>query len=49
MSPTEAEDTDSGERIGIFPSWKALYITVVVYAFGLIAILAYLTVRLDFS
>jgi hypothetical protein len=40
---------DSEERIGPFPSWTALYITVVLYSIGLIALLSYLTVRLDFS
>lgn len=48
-SPDGAGVDDSEERVGPFPSWKSLYITVVIYAFALIALLAYLTVRLDFS
>ena len=44
-------DEDEGEdgRIGIFPSWKALYISVIVYTAGLIAILYVFTVLLDTS
>lgn len=44
-----ADVDDAEERIGPFPSWTSLYVTVVIYAFALIALLAYLTVRLDFS
>lgn len=46
-APPPGED-DEG-RIGIFPSWNALYVTVVIYAFVIIAALTYMTVRLDFS
>jgi len=49
VSQPEPSDVDSEEPIGIFPTWKSLYITVVIYALGLIGLLAYLTVRLDFS
>jgi hypothetical protein len=41
-------DEDSGP-IGIFPSWKALYATVCVYAVLLITVLYVLSVTLDFS
>lgn len=47
--PTPPEIDESDERIGPFRSWNALYITVVTYAIALIALLSYLTVRLDFS
>jgi hypothetical protein len=40
---------EDGDRIGIFPSWKSLYISVVVYTAALIAVLYLLTVLLDFS
>ena len=43
--PDEAEDG----RIGIFPSWRALYIAVIVYTAGLIALLRVFTVLLDTS
>lgn len=42
-------DQDEDGRIGIFPSWKALYISVIVYTAGLIAILRVFTVLLDTS
>ena len=52
--PTRAErearewDEDHG-AIGIFPSWKALYLTVVGYALLLILIFFVLSSVLDFS
>lgn len=42
-------DEDEDGRIGIFPSWRALYIAVIVYTAGLIAILRVFTVLLDTS
>ena len=42
-------DEDEDGRIGIFPSWKALYVAVIVYTAGLIAILHVFTVLLDTS
>ena len=42
-------DEDEDGRIGIFPSWKALYIAVIVYTAGLIALLRVFTVLLDTS
>lgn len=44
-------DSDSGDdgRIGIFPTWGSLYVSVVVYTVALIAILYAFTVLLDFS
>ena len=41
-------DDDRGP-VGIFPSWGALYATVVVYALLLITVLYVLSVTLDFS
>ena len=41
-------DEDHGP-VGIFPSWKALYTTVVVYAGLLIVIFYVLSVTLDYS
>lgn len=45
---TPPDDDDDG-RIGIFPSWNALYVTVILYTAGLIAILRVFTVMLDTS
>ena len=42
-------DEDEDGRIGIFPSWKALYVSVIVYTAGLIALLYVFTVLLDTS
>ncbi len=42
-------DEDDDGRIGIFPSWRALYVAVVVYTAGLIAVLRAFTVLLDTS
>ena len=48
-SARASADEDEDGRIGIFPSWRALYISVVVYTAGLIAILRVFTVLLDSS
>ena len=42
------EDGDEGP-IGIFPSWKAVYWSVVIYTLALTAILAVFTEVFDFS
>ena len=44
----EQPEEDDG-RIGIFPSWKALYATVVVYTLAMIVLLYAFTVLLDYS
>ena len=43
----QPEDDDG--RIGIFPSWNALYATVVVYTLAVIVLLYAFTVLLDYS
>ena len=40
-------DEDEASRIGIFPSWRSLYLTVVVYTLALVALLYLFTVALD--
>jgi len=45
----DTTDPDDEGRIGIFPSWKAVYISVVVVTIALILILYWFTVALDFS
>ncbi len=40
---------EQDERIGIFPSWNWLYLTVIVYAIILILLLYLLTIALDHS
>ncbi len=47
MNDTDPEDEKG--RIGIFPSWAALYATVVAYTAALIVLLYVFTVVLDFS
>ncbi len=42
-----AEDEERGP-IGIFPSWRALYITVLAHTLLLILVLYWFTVSLDF-
>lgn len=42
------EDGDDG-RIGIFPSWRALYASVIVATLVMILLLYWFTVALDFS
>ncbi len=44
----EQPEEDDG-RIGIFPSWKALYGSVVVYTLAMIVLLYVFTVMLDHS
>ena len=46
--PAPAEEDDAGP-VGIFPSWKALYTTVVVYALGLIVLFWILSEALAFG
>ncbi|MFV1988734.1 MAG: hypothetical protein ACC682_15790 [Gemmatimonadota bacterium] len=55
---TDGEDTGGGDgasehdddgRIGIFPSWRALYITVLVYTAGLTVALYLMSRFLDHS
>ena len=43
----QAEDDDG--RIGIFPSWNVLYVTVVVYTLAMIVLLYAFTVLFDYS
>ena len=47
--PTEALGAGEGERVGIFPSWRWLYGTVVLYAALLVVLLYVFTVTLDFG
>jgi len=47
QSDGAAEDDDG--RIGIFPSWRALYITVLVYTAGLTVALYLMSRFLDHS
>ncbi|GMR11882.1 MAG: hypothetical protein BMS9Abin29_0067 [Gemmatimonadota bacterium] len=44
----EHPEDDDG-RIGVFPSWNALYVTVVVYTVAMIVLLYAFTVLLDYS
>ena len=44
-----SRDDEGEERIGLFPSWKSLYTTVVVYGVAVILILYILTIVLGFS
>ena len=46
--PPSRED-EGEERIGLFPSWKSLYTTVVVYGVAVILILYILTIVLGFG
>lgn len=41
--------SDDEGRIGIFPSWKSLYVSVLVYTAALIVLLYVLTVLFDHS
>ena len=43
------KEEDHNERIGIFPSWNVLYLTVIVYTIILILLLYFLTIALDHS
>ena len=40
---------ETGERIGPFRSWRALYVSVVAYTVGLIILLYLVTRLLDFG
>ena len=40
---------EKDERVGIFPSWTWVYLTVIVYARLLILLLYILTIALDHS
>ena len=42
-------DPDEEGPIGIFPSWRAVYVSVVVVTIALILILYWFTVALDYS
>ena len=46
---TDSPDPDDVGPIGIFPSWRAVYATVVVVTLILILVLYWFTVSLDFS
>lgn len=47
--PGEVLGADEDERVGIFPSWRWLYATVILYA-GVAVLLLYLfTISLDFG
>lgn len=48
QQPPSGED-DREERIGIFPSWKSLYVTVIVYGVVVILLLYILTIVLGFG
>jgi hypothetical protein len=45
----ESTETDEDGRIGIFPSWRALYISVLLYTLALIVLLYILTKLLNHS
>jgi len=51
--PSADDDSDDlgadGQRLGIFRSWRALYVTVVVYTFAMVALLYVATRLLDHS
>lgn len=48
QNPTDTLE-DKEERIGFFPSWNWLYVSVVVYTTLLIGLLYLFTVFLDYS
>ncbi len=43
------DPADEDGRIGIFPSWGSLYLSVTLYTAALVAVLYLLTRILDFS
>lgn len=43
------QDREESERIGLFPSWNWLYVTVVAYTVLLILLLYLITVLSDYS
>lgn len=47
--PAAVGPTDEDGRVGIFPSWRSLYVAVILYTVALVAILYLLTRLLDFS
>lgn len=49
MEEQEEQPEDDSGRIGIFPSWNALYATVVVYTLAVIVLLYVFTILLDYS
>lgn len=49
MEEQEQQSEDDSGRIGIFPSWNALYATVVVYTLAVIVLLYVFTILLDYS
>lgn len=49
VPPESPPPTDDEGPVGIFPSWRALYITVVIYAFGLILLFYVLSEALSFG
>jgi len=46
---TAPDNADEQGPVGIFPSWRALYTTVVVYALGLIVLFYVLSEALSFG
>ena len=46
---TEIDENGDDGPIGIFPSWKAVYVSVVVVTAVMIVALYWFTVALDFS
>lgn len=49
MSEQRQEAPEENGPVGLFPSWKWLYVTVVVYGAVVILVLYLLTVLLDFG
>jgi len=48
--PNKVDDDDDDDGpIGIFPSWNAVYVSVVVFTILMIAVLAYFTVAFNHS
>lgn len=47
--PQDPDDEDDEGPIGIFPSWRAAYASVVIVTLLMIALLYWFTVALDFS
>jgi len=46
---TPAEEEEKEGRVGPFPSWRALYVTVILYTVATVAALYVLTRLLDHS